>query len=177
MKRLKTMKNSRLAKATLWITTSLVLAVTSSFAMAQPDRHHHKPNYSHNKHHGQKHRHYRDDKKARPHHAAPRYAPPRHAHASHKPKYRPLPRDIKVIRKEIHPYRHHIKRGPVAHRHVHVVRGKPLPRHYGRVLAYDHYHHHLPYYSGYEWRSSGRDLILVAAATGIVYAVLDNVLN
>lgn len=41
----------------------------------------------------------------------------------------------------------------------------------GRLLS------HLPYYPGYEWRQVGRDVVLIAIATGIVYEILDNVLD
>jgi Ni/Co efflux regulator RcnB len=34
----------------------------------------------------------------------------------------------------------------------------------------------LPYYPGYEWRRAGGDVVLIAAATGIVYEVLQGVL-
>lgn len=57
-----------------------------------------------------------------------------------------------------------------------LARGKPLPpgisrRLDGRVLS------HMPYYPGYEWRQIGRDVVLVAIATGIVYEILENVLD
>ncbi|MGA4601390.1 RcnB family protein, partial [Ectopseudomonas hydrolytica] len=35
----------------------------------------------------------------------------------------------------------------------------------------------LPYYEGYEWKQIGRDVVLVAIATGIVYEILRNVLD
>ena len=35
----------------------------------------------------------------------------------------------------------------------------------------------LPYYEGYEWKQIGRDVVLVAIATGIVYEILRNVLE
>ncbi len=57
-----------------------------------------------------------------------------------------------------------------------VARGKPLPPGIAknmdsRLLA------HLPHYDGYEWKQLGRDVILVAIATGIVYEILENVLD
>lgn len=57
-----------------------------------------------------------------------------------------------------------------------LARGKPLPpgiakKMDGRLLS------HLPYYPGYEWRQVGRDVVLIAIATGIVYEILDNVLD
>jgi hypothetical protein len=57
-----------------------------------------------------------------------------------------------------------------------LTRGKPLPpgiakRLDGRLLQ------QLPHYEGYEWMQTGRDLILVAAATGIIYEVLSSVFD
>jgi len=60
---------------------------------------------------------------------------------------------------------------------VRLVRGQPLPRGYygerldNRALA------HLPYYQGYEWRRMGGDVVLIAIGSGIVYEILDGVLN
>lgn len=189
------MKTLGLIKSSWWMTVGLTLVLASPLAMAQPDRHPQgKPHYSSHDKGGNKHyRNDRDHKAARPHYNPPRYnqkshpkpaAPVKVVHHTKvvhhapppRPHYRALPRDVSVIRHDVYQHRHHIKRGPTLPRHVHVVRGKPLPHHYGRVLAYEH-HHYLPYYEGYEWRSAGRDLILVAAATGIVYTILDNVLN
>lgn len=53
-----------------------------------------------------------------------------------------------------------------------LARGKPLPpgiakKLDGRLLG------QLPHYDGYEWMQAGADLILVAAATGIIYEVLN----
>ncbi|SDK08526.1 anti-virulence regulator CigR family protein [Pseudomonas indica] len=57
-----------------------------------------------------------------------------------------------------------------------LERGKPLPpgiakNFDGRVQS------QLPHYDGYEWKQVGRDVVLVAIATGIVYEVLRNVLD
>ncbi|MFC6336345.1 hypothetical protein GIR22_13910 [Pseudomonas sp. CCM 7891] len=57
-----------------------------------------------------------------------------------------------------------------------LARGKPLPpgiakKLDGRLLG------HLPHYDGYEWQQAGTDLILVTIATGIIYEVLNNVLD
>ncbi|TVP90179.1 MAG: hypothetical protein EA348_06700 [Pseudomonadaceae bacterium] len=57
-----------------------------------------------------------------------------------------------------------------------LARGKPLPpgiakRFDGRVQQ------QLPRYEGYEWRQVGRDAVLVAATTGIVEAILENILD
>ena len=57
-----------------------------------------------------------------------------------------------------------------------LARGKPLPpgiakKLDGRLLG------QLPHYDGYEWMQAGVDLILVAAATGIIYEVLNGALD
>ncbi|WP_439889175.1 anti-virulence regulator CigR family protein [Pseudomonas sp. MBLB4123] len=57
-----------------------------------------------------------------------------------------------------------------------LARGKPLPpgiaKNFDARLAGQ-----LPRYEGYEWQQIGRDVVLVAIATGIVYEVLRNVLD
>ncbi|MBH9401197.1 hypothetical protein I5K83_04830 [Pseudomonas aeruginosa] len=57
-----------------------------------------------------------------------------------------------------------------------LARGKPLPpgiakKLDGRLLG------RLPHYDGYAWMQAGTDLLLVAVATGLIYEVLDNVLD
>ena len=57
-----------------------------------------------------------------------------------------------------------------------LARGKPLPpgiakKLDGRLLG------QLPRYDGYEWMQAGVDLILVAVATGVIYEVLNGVLD
>lgn len=57
-----------------------------------------------------------------------------------------------------------------------LARGKPLPpgiakRFDGRMES------RLPQYPGYDWRQVGTDAVLVTAATGIVEAILINVLE
>ncbi|MBS7663216.1 RcnB family protein [Pseudomonas lalucatii] len=57
-----------------------------------------------------------------------------------------------------------------------LARGKPLPP--GIAKRFDpHLSRQLPHYEGYEWQQIGRDVVLVAIATGIVYEVLRNVLD
>lgn len=79
------------------------------------------------------------------------------------------------LRHQVYGKRHHFKRGPALPRHVVIVQGRPMPHGWGKPLPYNQLRH-LPHYPGYEWRLAGRDLILIAATTGIVYAILDNVL-
>lgn len=57
-----------------------------------------------------------------------------------------------------------------------LASGKPVPlgiakRLDGRLLD------RLPHYDGYEWRQAGRDVILVALATGVITEILQNVLD
>ncbi|UAW97328.1 RcnB family protein [Halopseudomonas nanhaiensis] len=55
-----------------------------------------------------------------------------------------------------------------------LQRGKPLPPGIAKKLD-PGLSGRLPQYPGYEWRQAGRDLILVAVATGIIEAILDDV--
>ncbi|MCC8341285.1 RcnB family protein [Pseudomonas stutzeri] len=57
-----------------------------------------------------------------------------------------------------------------------LARGKPLPPRIAKNLD-NRLLGHLPRYEGYEWKQLGRDVILVAIATGIVYEILENVLD
>ena len=57
-----------------------------------------------------------------------------------------------------------------------LARGKPLPpgiakKLDGRLVS------RLPHYDGYDWVRAGTDLILVAVATGIIYEVLQDVMD
>ncbi|TIH09456.1 anti-virulence regulator CigR family protein [Pseudomonas leptonychotis] len=57
-----------------------------------------------------------------------------------------------------------------------LARGKPLPpgiakRLDNRLLG------KLPHYDGYEWRQAGTDMVLVALASGLIYEILDHVLD
>lgn len=57
-----------------------------------------------------------------------------------------------------------------------LARGKPLPP--GIAKNFDsRLTSRLPHYEGYEWKQIGRDVVLVAIATGIVYEILRNVLD
>ncbi|UUY06734.1 RcnB family protein [Pseudomonas sp. J452] len=57
-----------------------------------------------------------------------------------------------------------------------LARGKPLPP--GIAKRFDsRLQGQLPYYAGYEWQQVGTDVVLVAIATGIIYEVLQNVLD
>ena len=57
-----------------------------------------------------------------------------------------------------------------------LARGKPLPpgiakRFDNRLLG------QLPRYEGYEWQQVGTDVVLVTLATGLIYEILQNVLD
>lgn len=57
-----------------------------------------------------------------------------------------------------------------------LARGKPLPpgiakRFDNRLLS------QLPRYEGYEWQQVGTDVVLVTLATGLIYEILQNVLD
>ncbi|WP_248799709.1 anti-virulence regulator CigR family protein [Pseudomonas sp. MWU13-2105] len=87
------------------------------------------------------------------------------------------PQDFGPIRQIIHEDREHFGRGAPPPPGYRLVRGQPLPRGYegerldGRALG------RLPVYEGYEWRRMGSDVVLIAIGTGIVYEILDGVLN
>lgn len=57
-----------------------------------------------------------------------------------------------------------------------LARGKPLPpgiaqRFDNRLVG------KLPHYEGYEWRQVGTDMVLVALTTGLVYEILERILD
>ena len=95
--------------------------------------------------------------------------PPRHQHHRQPPH-----RD--QLRREIHRNSHYLRPAPPLPRHMHLVVGRPLPHGWNHRVPPGHLKH-LPHYAGYEWHSAGRDLVLVAVSTGVVYSILDNILN
>ncbi|MBN6362348.1 hypothetical protein JZM27_14020 [Providencia huaxiensis] len=56
-----------------------------------------------------------------------------------------------------------------------VSRGKPLPPGIAKKTLPSAFLAQLPVYVGYEWKMSGRDLILVALGTAIVAEIIENV--
>lgn len=86
------------------------------------------------------------------------------------------PQDFGDVRRTIQEHREIIGRGQPLPPNIHVVKGHPLPRGYGRRLD-DRSLQYLPRYDGYEWRRLGTDVVLVAIGSGIVYEILDGVLN
>jgi Ni/Co efflux regulator RcnB len=86
------------------------------------------------------------------------------------------PQDFGPVRQVIQNNRDAFRPGNPPPANIRVVKGQPLPRGYGarmdaRALQ------HLPRYEGYEWRRLGTDVVLIAIGTGIVYEVLQGVLN
>ncbi|MDH4554390.1 hypothetical protein E8F11_04220 [Pseudomonas sp. BN417] len=57
-----------------------------------------------------------------------------------------------------------------------LARGKPLPPGIAKKLD-GRLVNRLPHYDGYDWVRAGTDLILVAVATGIIYEVLQDVMD
>lgn len=86
------------------------------------------------------------------------------------------PQDFGDVRRTIQEHREVIGRGQPLPPGVNVVKGQPLPRGYGRRLD-ARSQQYLPRYDGYEWRRLGPDVALVAIGSGIVYEILDGVLN
>ncbi|WP_341961122.1 anti-virulence regulator CigR family protein [Pseudomonas sp. RC10] len=86
------------------------------------------------------------------------------------------PADFGDVRRTIQEHREVIGRGQPLPPNVHIVKGHPLPRGYGRRLD-ARSQEFLPRYDGYEWRRLGPDVVLVAIGSGIVYEILDGVLN
>lgn len=86
------------------------------------------------------------------------------------------PQDFGPVRQTIQEHRGDFGRGNPPPSNIHVMKGQPMPRGYGkrldnRALA------HLPHYEGYEWRRLGTDVVLIAIGTGVVYEILSGVLN
>lgn len=86
------------------------------------------------------------------------------------------PQDFGPVRQTIQQHREVFARGNPPPPNVHIERGHPLPHGYGRRLD-SRALEQLPRYDGYEWRRVGTDVVLVAIGTGLVYEILDNVLN
>lgn len=86
------------------------------------------------------------------------------------------PADFGEVRRTISEHREVIGRGQPLPPGIHIVKGHPLPRGYGRRLD-PRSLQYLPQYDGYEWRRLGPDVVLIAIGSGIVYEILDGVLN
>lgn len=56
-----------------------------------------------------------------------------------------------------------------------VIIGRPLPPGIAKRRLPRHFESRLPAYEGYEWRMSGRDLMLLAVGSAVVIKVIENV--
>ncbi|WP_162864222.1 anti-virulence regulator CigR family protein, partial [Pseudomonas viridiflava] len=95
---------------------------------------------------------------------------------SHQDNRRGPPQDFGPVRETFQQHRDVIGRGQPLPPGIHIVKGRPLPPGYGKRLDRRSLQY-LPHYEGYEWRRLGTDVVLIAVGTGIVYAILDGVLN
>ncbi|MFP6850283.1 MAG: anti-virulence regulator CigR family protein [Pseudomonas sp.] len=86
------------------------------------------------------------------------------------------PKDFSSVHQAFRERRGQIGQGGPVPANVRIQRGKPLPHGYGKRLD-DRALQGLPHYQGYEWRRVGSDVVLVTVATGIVYTILQGVLN
>ncbi|TBU96820.1 hypothetical protein DNJ95_13225 [Stutzerimonas kirkiae] len=86
------------------------------------------------------------------------------------------PKDFTQVHQAFHERRAQIGKGPSIPTHVQIRQGQPLPQGYGKRLDSQALHG-LPQYQGYEWRRVGSDVVLIAITTGIVYTILQGVLN
>ncbi|WP_455920939.1 anti-virulence regulator CigR family protein [Pseudomonas putida] len=86
------------------------------------------------------------------------------------------PQDFGPVRNTIQQHRDTFGRGSPLPPNVHVVKGRPLPHGYGKRLD-SRALSQLPRYPGYEWRRLGTDVVLISVGTGVVYEILDGVLN
>ncbi|WP_122284462.1 anti-virulence regulator CigR family protein [Pseudomonas syringae group genomosp. 3] len=101
--------------------------------------------------------------------------PGKQAHQDNRGGNRP-PQDFGDVRQTFQQHRDVIGRGQPLPPGVHIAKGQPLPRGYGKRLD-SRSLQYLPRYDGYEWRRLGTDVVLIAVGSGIVYAILDGVLN
>lgn len=86
------------------------------------------------------------------------------------------PQDFAPVRQQFYEHREQIGRGQALPPGVRIEHGRPLPHGYGKRLD-AHALRGLPQYNGYEWRRVGTDVVLIAVTTGIVYTILQGVLN
>lgn len=86
------------------------------------------------------------------------------------------PPDLGPARERIQALRGQIGRGEALPPGLRLERGRPLPAGYGRPLP-PGIVRQLPEYPGYQWRQLGTDVVLIAVGTGLVYAILQGVLD
>jgi len=87
------------------------------------------------------------------------------------------PQDFGPVRQSIRDNHSYFVRGAPPPPGIHLERGRPLPHGYYGERLDNLALSRLPQYPGYEWRRTGGDIVLIAVGTGIVYEILDNVLN
>ncbi len=87
------------------------------------------------------------------------------------------PRHLGPVRQTIHDNHGYFVRGAPPPPGIHLERGRPLPHGYCGERLDNRGLGRMPQYPRYEWRRAGGDIVLIAAGTGIVYEMLDNVLN
>jgi len=86
------------------------------------------------------------------------------------------PGDLGPARERIRALRGQIGPGGELPPGLRLERGRPLPPGYGRPLP-PGIVKQLPDYPGYQWRQLGTDVVLIAVGTGLVYAILQGVLD
>ncbi|MCF5706658.1 hypothetical protein GIV19_05075 [Pseudomonas syringae] len=95
---------------------------------------------------------------------------------AHQDNRRGPPQDFGPVRETFQQHRDLIGRGEPLPPGIRIAKGRPLPPGYGKRLD-NRSLQYLPHYDGYEWRRLGTDVVLIAVGSGIVYAILDGVLN
>ncbi|MEE3507915.1 anti-virulence regulator CigR family protein [Pseudomonas sp. 10C3] len=86
------------------------------------------------------------------------------------------PENFDEARRSFHDHREFIGRGQPLPPGFRIERGRPLPYGYGERLD-PRAIEQLPRYDGYEWRRVGPDIVLIALTTGVIYTILEGVLN
>jgi len=89
---------------------------------------------------------------------------PRADNRGNGPRGGPPPADFGDVRRTISEHREVIGRGQPLPPGVHIVKGHPLPRGYGRRLDQRSLQY-LPQYDGYEWRRLGPDVAVSASGS------------
>ncbi|MCS3467736.1 Ni/Co efflux regulator RcnB [Pseudomonas sp. JUb42] len=117
----------------------------------------------------------RDDNHGQQHGPGPQGNGHGNDHGNNRGGNRP-PDNFDDVRHTFQEHRDVIGRGQPLPPNIHIVKGHPLPRGYGKRLDQRSLQY-LPRYDGYEWRRTGTDVVLVAIGTGIVYEILQGVLN
>jgi Ni/Co efflux regulator RcnB len=86
------------------------------------------------------------------------------------------PRDFAPVHQAFREHRGQIGRGGPLPAGIKIQKGKPLPHGYGKRLDARALKG-LPHYPGYEWRRVGSDIVLITVTSGIVYTILQGVLD